>query len=111
MNYCPFCGEKIEESFKHCPFCGADLTAGQDSVAKTGLSGDEEGSPEEISPGGCGAALRCLAGAAFCFFMAFGPWQLRLFSVFGDAGSTVNTVVFCILGVLNIIYGMHEFIN
>ena len=43
MNYCPFCGKQIEDSYKHCPFCGAELN----SIKTTG-STDRESKVEGI---------------------------------------------------------------
>ena len=46
MNYCPYCGKQIEESFKHCPFCGAEL-----NIAETTDEVVPDSEEEEIKEG------------------------------------------------------------
>ena len=108
MNYCPNCGEKLSANFTFCPNCGATIPMHDTNVAQH--VAEQDGNKEKrITLVGFITMLICFAFAAFCFFMAFSSWELRLFYIFGDVGHYINTVVFSMLGVFLFFFGIKEF--
>ena len=110
MNYCPNCGEKLSEDFTFCPNCGATVSEKRPGIAKSN-TGNEGNKGKRITVGGLVTMLFCFAGAAFCFFMAFSPWELRLFYIFGDSGYYINMIVFAVIGVAAVVFGIREFFS
>lgn len=106
MRKCVICGKNVEESVKQCPFCGADLIAQQVGNDETRDSSCTEEPQKPTMMDRLGAMLGSFFFASVCFFMAFGPFQLRLFSIFGDVGPRLNMIVFTVAGALSVIVGI-----